>query len=186
MIVAKSHISALIEPVAVGGGALAVAIFMPWLGPAARWPDIGLRIWFCLCGLVFVWAGISVWRPRGIGLVLTPDGMQWYGAARLFGPKVSPWRWDEILRARFVEWRDEYDDRECGILIELADDARHPWGAKHAKWVREQLEQRFGQLISAKAVLLEDDKWEWNAEEVAGWINESVSRPETRARWAGE
>lgn len=185
MIVAKSHISALIEPLAVGGGAIALAIFMPWL--PTRWPDIGLRIWFCLAGLFFVWTGIAIWRPRGIGLVFTPDGIQWHVGARLpFVPPVVPWRWDEIVRARFVEWRDEYDDRECGILIELADDARHPWGPKHAKWVSQQLEQRFGQLISAKAVLLEDDKWDWNAEEVAGWINESVSRPETRATWAAD
>lgn len=185
MVVAKKRISGLIEPLLVGGVCFAVAIFMPWLAKPIIWPDIGLRIWFCLGGSFFILAGIKGWRPQGIGLVFTPVGIQWHMSKWFpLGPRVAAWRWDEIVNARLVAWRDEYDDEEVGVLLELKPDVPHPFSPKWAKWWSTELTKRFGGPISENALLLEDDKWDWNPEEVARWINESSGDLEARARWA--
>jgi hypothetical protein len=181
MVVAKKRISGLVEPLLAGGVCFAVAILMPWLAQPIIWPDIGLRVWFCLGGSIFVWAGIKGWRPQGAGLVFTADGIRWNMPT--FGSKVPAWQWDQIAGARLVSWRDEYNDEEFGVLIELKPDVPHPFGPKWAKWSSKELSKRFGETIAGTAVLLYDDKWDWNPEQVAQWINESASDPVARERW---
>ena len=187
MVVAKQRVSGLIEPLVAGGICFGVAIFVPWLEQPIRWYDIILRIWFCLGGLFFVSFGIKAWKSKGIGLVFTPAGIEWYmGTGYPFRSWSYSYSWDEIARARCVRWQNPDGDEDVGVLVELNPGVSQPLGPKHSAYVSKKLQKQFGEVVSDNVILLNHHKWDWDAELVATWINESANDPGIRVKWTSE
>jgi hypothetical protein len=73
--------------------------------------------------------------------------------------------------------------KTVGVVLELRDDV-DPWFPRsYSRWRSKRLQKQLGQPLSENVILLGDAKWDWRPEEVAVWINESVSDPASRARW---
>lgn len=184
-IVARRRISGLIEPVMIGIGSISLAISVLLIQPI-QWYEIAIAAYLFFFGAFWVILGVKGWWPRGIGLVFSPDGFSWHAPMRLtLGSWIISWCWDDVLRAHHVTGRAVRFAGRGAVILELAPGARSWPNAKWAKKASNQMQKRLGQPLSDNVVVLHGQWWNWRPEEVAAWINESVSDPASRERWGG-
>ena len=194
-IIARKRKSGLIELVAVGAACCIAGVAMFCLLAPFGWFNIAIMVWFFLAGCIFILVGVKGWRPNGIALVFTADGITCNIGARsvgsIFRAWIASWRWDEIIRAHFIcadhpSFGDASEDmgaKTIGVILELRNDADLWFPEWHSHWLSKRLQKQLGQSLAENVILLEDAKWDWRPEEVAAWINESVNDPASRARW---
>jgi hypothetical protein len=175
-IIARKRISGLLEPVGAGVACFCLAGMIPWaIRPFSRGVAL-LSAWFCLGGLVFTVAGWMNWRPQGIGLVFDRQGLWWTSG------KLRFLRWDDIAGARLVQWTDDGTE-EHGLLVGLKEEAHDPLAPALMKLLTDELKKKWGPLPWRKAVILHDEKWQWNPADVLAAIEASLAGPAVRERW---
>ncbi|HEV3003860.1 MAG TPA: hypothetical protein VGX78_05335 [Pirellulales bacterium] len=185
MVAARLRVSGLTPPLVGGGASFAVAVFA-WIELPFRWFNIAFGLWFCMCGSALVAFAVGAWRPGGRALVFTPGGILWNTGMpwNPFRSGVACIRWDDIADARFVRWKDREADEHVAVILELEIGAQNPLGAKWPKMLSKEIEKHIGITVAENVVLLHDDNWEWDAEQVADQINTSVKDVAARASWA--
>ncbi|MEX2119218.1 MAG: hypothetical protein WD847_06380 [Pirellulales bacterium] len=176
-IVARQRISGLLEPVLVGVVCFAIGTAVPWLIGLLSWGTVLLGAWFCLGGRMLVWAGIRDWHPEGIGLVLDPEGLRYYCCG-----KPTIFLWEHIAGVRLVRWTSEGVE-EQGLLLGVLEEGFTPLQSSEIAWHRKDLERQFGPLPWPGAVLLHDEHWDWNPQEVTNQIERSLPNPNLRDQW---
>jgi len=196
-IVARKRKSGLIEPVAVGIACCVLGVSIFCLLTPFGWYNIAIGLLWCFGGGIFILAGMKGWRPNGIAMVFTADGITCNLGARsvgsIFQTWIAAWRWDDIIRAHFIcadhpsfgDASENMGAKTIGVVLELRNGA-DPWFPEwYSRWLSKRSQKQLGQPLSENVILLEDAKWDWRPEEVAAWINESVNDATSRARWGG-
>ncbi len=179
-VVARQHISALIEFTCVGGALVAVGTAIPWLINPIGWWNHVAGAWFRLCGVLVIWVTIRGWRPRGFGLALTKHGLLWknqWTASVQFTP------WGDIAGCELIRWSDDDGDESLGLLVGLSDAAEHPFGPKVGKFLFDALNERFGPLRWSRVIPLHHHKWLWNVAEVCEQVERSLADLAVREAW---
>ena len=174
-VVARQGKAGLLVPVMVGLFLIALGIISPWSPPTFAWWSLLLSAWFCLGGAFFAFVGWRNWRPGGAGLMLDEQGLWWkYGSLHLL-------RWDQIVGVKPVQWTNEGDE-EQGLILGLRSDG--PLEPPEAAWFSTgDLQRRFGPLPWEHMVLLYDESWRWNPDEVKVDIEKSLVEPSIREKW---
>lgn len=184
-IIARTRISGLLESLMVGIWAIAGAVPLLSLAQPLPWYVIPIGIYLLLFGAFWIVCAAKWWWPRGIGLAFTPNGIV---TGVPFGLPWKPWmisfRWDDIQHAQYVSRREVRFARPPGaVILELRAEAPAWPNTKSAKKVSKRLQKQLGQSLSDNVFALVGPWWDWQPEEVAAWINESIADPERRSRW---
>lgn len=163
----------------ISGICFALAIFMPSEEEPA-WIGIVVRGIFFLGGTFHVCVAFRCRKPVRPVVILSPIGLEW----RIDTRRTAFWQWDEIAGARCVRWVDHADCPHGGVIVQLKPNVPNLCGFRMPELFRIGLQWQIGEPVSGNVIYIEYCYVpDWNAEEVAKWINESANDPAVRERW---